>query len=811
MPLRTSDIRGEELADSVSLSVLLSLLCVVWILQRFFLPFLYTWWPFLAAAWTAFEYGRHKHKMLLGDLSNKWKRHMLYTSPETPLEPCEWLNKLIANLWPNYMEPRLSQIFSVAMMKQLKGRKTRPFRTIDLQEFFLGISPPILAMQKTFWSSKLDEQVFHMGFEWETSDMKVLLAGKLAGGTARFVINSLYAKGDIMVILDGQALLYSFTSCPEIRIGMAFGSGGQSVPATELPLIASWLEKLFKETLVRTMVEPQRRCFPLPAVSLKKHVSGAVFCITVISARNLKQQRHFATVLSGTSSRSESGIVSEDSLPRTITSFVEITLGGLTRRTGLSEHYGSPKWNDTFNMILHGSEGTICFNIYEQTSSHVKGDFCGSCKIQVKYAADGSTIFWTSGVEDQVLADRAENCWKEVLMNVPISGIENAELCVSLIVTEWQFVDGSRIRSDTFNKMPSKLLYSFGSLETITGRTLRITVVEGRNLAAKDRTGKSDPYVQLRYGKVKRKTKTVKGDLNPVWKQTYEFPELHDVDHLQLKCFDADYITDENLGTARVNLDGLEDGVVRDIWIPLQKVKTGEIHLLLEAFTIDTEAETPQVDQINSLKDCQRDVLEVVLLEARDLVAADVRGTSDPFVVLQCGDEKRISKVVNMTLHPQWNQTFELNDTGEPLRLTVMDHNVLLPNVKIGHCTVEYDRIPRNQVIDKWVPLQGVRNGELHVQVIRKPAESGISKKEHSNRTSKALDKSHKVQALLKQLAIMSKTGADTETLEKKLEELKILEAEKSLYLTRLLKEREMLLGKIQGLAKMLEINEEHS
>lgn len=46
----------------------------------------------------------------------------------------------------------------------------------------------------------------------------------------------------LLPILDGQAVLYSFESTPEVRIGVAFGSGGsQSLPATELPGVSSWL------------------------------------------------------------------------------------------------------------------------------------------------------------------------------------------------------------------------------------------------------------------------------------------------------------------------------------------------------------------------------------------------------------------------------------------------------------------------------------------------------------------------------------------------------------------------------------------
>nr|XP_025646369.1 uncharacterized protein LOC112741563 isoform X2 [Arachis hypogaea] len=57
-------------------------------------------------------------------------------------------------------------------------------------------------------------------------------------------------------ILNGKALLYSVVSTLEVRIGIAFGSGGsQSLPATEWPSVSSCLEKLFTDTLVKTMVE----------------------------------------------------------------------------------------------------------------------------------------------------------------------------------------------------------------------------------------------------------------------------------------------------------------------------------------------------------------------------------------------------------------------------------------------------------------------------------------------------------------------------------------------------------------------------
>ena len=80
-------------------------------------------------------------------------------------------------------------------------------------------------------------------------------------------------------------------------------------------------------------------------------------------------------------------------------------------------------------------------------------------------------------------------------------------------------------------------------------------------------------------------------------------------------------------------------------------------------------------------------------------------------------------QVMYKTLHPQWNQTLEFPDDGSPLSLYVKDHNALLPTSSIGECIVEYQRLPPNQMADKWIPLQGVRRGEIHVQITRKVPE----------------------------------------------------------------------------------------
>jgi len=132
--------------------------------------------------------------------------------------------------------------------KKIKEKTPKTVQSLEVQDFHLGTAPPMLGLQHTYWSMESGGQpVLHMGFEWDTNEMSMLLAAKLAGPlhgmAARIVINSLHIKGDlrIMPILDGQGVLYSFETTPDVRLGIAFGSGSQSVSQTELPILSSWL------------------------------------------------------------------------------------------------------------------------------------------------------------------------------------------------------------------------------------------------------------------------------------------------------------------------------------------------------------------------------------------------------------------------------------------------------------------------------------------------------------------------------------------------------------------------------------------
>ncbi|KAG2595919.1 hypothetical protein PVAP13_5KG117400 [Panicum virgatum] len=759
---------NQVMVEQPLLPFLIPLGLFAWFVERWVVPFS-NWVPLAAAVWATIQYGRFKRRITVEDLNKRWKHLILNTTPITPIEPCEWFNKLLTEVWPNYMEPKLSRRIQSTVERRLKNRKPKLIDKIELQEFSLGSCPPALGDEGMRWITSGDQQVMRLGFDWNSHEMSVMFLAKLAKpliGTCRIVINSIHIKGDLLLspILDGEAILYSFESTPEVRIGVAFGSGGsQAIPGMELPGVSTWLVKLLTETIGKTMVEPRRLCFSLPAVDLRKQA--------------------VAGTMSG---------IADNKIQQT---FVEVEVGNLMRKTSTSKGL-NPTWNNTFNMVLHGETGIVKFLLYELDSGGVKFNYLTSCEIKVKYVHDGSTIFWAIGHNSGVVAKHPEHCGQEVQMVVPFEDIDG-ELTVSLVLKEWQFSDGSVTLSNSLSSGLQSSSDGSPKLQSITGRRLRVRVVEGRALTANSKSGKCDPYVKLQYGKALYRTKTLSHTVRPVWNDKFEFDEIAGGECLKIKCYSADVFGDESIGSARVNLEGLLDGASRDVWVPLEKVDSGEIRLEIEPIKNDHN----NTMQSSSSK-AGAGWIELVVIEARDLVAADLRGTSDPYVRVQYGNKKKRTKVIYKTLSPQWNQTFEFPETGEPLILHVKDHNAILPTASIGHCTVEYSMLSPNQSANKWIPLQGVNCGEIHVKIARRVSVSDSGKKAALGTDPSG--KGHKIATQmrdsLKKFTGLIDEGGDPEALSLAVTEMEGIQSEQEEYIEVLEREKAMLLHKIQEL-----------
>ncbi|KAF2209724.1 hypothetical protein CERZMDRAFT_69855 [Cercospora zeae-maydis SCOH1-5] len=88
------------------------------------------------------------------------------------------------------------------------------------------------------------------------------------------------------------------------------------------------------------------------------------------------------------------------------------------------------------------------------------------------------------------------------------------------------------------------------------GLQLTVQVIKGRNLAAKDKSGFSDPFLVLTLGDHKEATSVVNKSLKPEWNQTFSFPVTSpDSALLEAVCWDKDRFRNDYMGEFDIVLE----------------------------------------------------------------------------------------------------------------------------------------------------------------------------------------------------------------------------------------------------------------
>jgi len=226
-------------------------------------------------------------------------------------------------------------------------------------------------------------------------------------------------------------------------------------------------------------------------------------------------------------------------------------------------------------------------------------------------------------------------------------------------------------------------------------QTLRLKLIQGKDLAARDANGLSDPYVRVTLlpdKKHRLETKIKRRTLNPKWNETFYF-EGFPVNKLQnrvlhLHVYDYDrFSRDDSIGEIHLPLCQVDLATKPTFWRALHpqvKEKLGE---LLVSLTYLPSTNT----------------LSISVLKARNLKAKDINGKSDPYVkVWLLFGEKRVDKkktpIYKCNLNPTFNQTFEFDVPWEQIRDCSLEVSVM-----------DFDTIGRNELIGKL--MLGARNG----------------------------------------------------------------------------------------------------
>ncbi|XVE52975.1 hypothetical protein DITRI_Ditri02bG0167600 [Diplodiscus trichospermus] len=126
----------------------------------------------------------------------------------------------------------------------------------------------------------------------------------------------------------------------------------------------------------------------------------------------------------------------------------------------------------------------------------------------------------------------------------------------------------------------------------------KVEIIEGSDMKPSDLNGLADPYVKGQLGPYRFRTKTNKKTLSPKWYEEFMIPvcswEAPNV--LNIEVRDKDHFVDDTLGKCTVNISDFRDGQRHDMWLPLQNIKMGRLHLAITVLEDNTKVSNDAVD-----------------------------------------------------------------------------------------------------------------------------------------------------------------------------------------------------------------------
>ncbi|XP_030621191.1 multiple C2 and transmembrane domain-containing protein 2 [Chanos chanos] len=251
---------------------------------------------------------------------------------------------------------------------------------------------------------------------------------------------------------------------------------------------------------------------------------------------------------------------------------------------------------------------------------------------------------------------------------------------------------------------------------------LTINLKEGRNLVARDRSGKSDPFVKFKFdGKTFYKSKVVNKNLNPSWNESFSYPVRDLEQSVYLNVYDRDLRSNDFMGSTSFALSKLDLDKTTEMVLRLEDPSSPEPDMgviIIDACLSIRDGPTKRnrwplkrrgsfnkgqpISASPRVANSQRiqlwdSVFTIILVEGQDMPDS---GQGDVFVRFRLGEQKFRSKNLCIKSNPQWREKFDFNrlqDGSELLQVEVYAKRGRKCEECWGMLDIDLSQVPQNQ------------------------------------------------------------------------------------------------------------------
>nr|XP_014342392.1 PREDICTED: multiple C2 and transmembrane domain-containing protein 2 [Latimeria chalumnae] len=424
----------------------------------------------------------------------------------------------------------------------------------------------------------------------------------------------------------------------------------------------------------------------------------------------------------------------------------------------------NPLWDEQFVVPVKDLNKKLYIKVYDRDLT--TDDFMGSAVLSLSDLQMNRTVESTLKLDDP---NSLEEDMGVVVLDVSLSlkqgdvkrnGYTNGSwfLCITIIGPrkKGDHISVARLTLENFagsppcssepqlkwtsrrkrNSLKSSFLHSVRLSDSLRKSQLwngvvGITLLEGKGLHEE---GIAETYTRFKLGDQKYKSKSLCKSANPQWREKFDFHYFSDrVTMLEIEVWGKDTKRHEYCyGICKVDLTTLPHEQKNRLELPLENSQGSVLVLVtvnactevsisdLYACPLEDPTEREQMVQRYCLKNSLQDLkdigfLQVKVMKATDLLAADFGGKSDPFCMLELNNDRLQTHTVYKNLNPEWNKvfTFSVKDIHDVLEVTVFDE--------------DGDKSP--DFLGKVaIPLLSIRNGQQMAYVLKNKDLGTVSK-----------------------------------------------------------------------------------